>query len=289
VDKNKRIIMRFLEEIRIANFAYIAGMNNWCSLEDCLRGRGYEEDLMQEIHLRLMNTTVDYFLLRQGIDGPVNNDPQGFHAWMIEVAKNLKKTFVNRVRSMDFKTQDLSRADVEGVPDDTFEQMQERIERLKAAFTLVLAADVGIYKVLTWLAQFVVILDSRVTKKESNDLIVQTFEDKSLYEMYDMILSASVRIPWIVVTKEQNDAILTALQEPWEGDISYGEAKYKMFFMKHNGEVSGKKSISDWVNRMNSMIKRKLDDSDGLKKPGKKQPGTPEDSTRRGTDGSSDS
>lgn len=34
MDKNKDIIMRFLEQIRITNFAYIAGMTNWCSIED---------------------------------------------------------------------------------------------------------------------------------------------------------------------------------------------------------------------------------------------------------------
>ena len=36
---------------------------NWCKNEDCLRGKGYEDDIMQEIHLRLMKTTVDYFLI----------------------------------------------------------------------------------------------------------------------------------------------------------------------------------------------------------------------------------
>ena len=34
MDNNKHIIMRFLEEIRITNLAYIAGMTNWCSVED---------------------------------------------------------------------------------------------------------------------------------------------------------------------------------------------------------------------------------------------------------------
>ena len=34
MDNNKHIIMRFLEEIRITNLAYIAGMTNWCSIDD---------------------------------------------------------------------------------------------------------------------------------------------------------------------------------------------------------------------------------------------------------------
>lgn len=37
MDNNKRITMRFLEDIRITNFAYIAGMTNWCSVEDYAR------------------------------------------------------------------------------------------------------------------------------------------------------------------------------------------------------------------------------------------------------------
>ena len=34
--------------------------------------------------------------------------------------------------------------------------------------------------------------------------------------------------------------------------------------MKHNGEVSGKKSISDWMNRMNDMIKRRVETKGSL-------------------------
>ena len=30
--------------------------------------------------------------------------------------------------------------------------------------------------------------------------------------------------------------------------------------MKQNGEVSGKKSVSDWMNRMNDMIRRKTEE-----------------------------
>lgn len=55
-----------------------------------------------------------------------------------------------------------------------------------------------------------------------------------------------------------------------EGNVSYGETKYRNFFMKHNGEVSGKKSISDWVNRINNMIRRHIEDPETEKR-GKKK------------------
>ena len=246
---------------------------NWCKNEDCLRGRGYEDDIMQEIHLRLMKTTVDYFLLRNGVKEPYNDNPEGFEDWIFRVADNLKRDFANRVRNRDFKTEDIDNPVIGDISSDDYSdgcESEERIERLKQAFSIVLSSDVGIYKVLTWLAQFVFILDENVTKIKSNELIIAAFEEKTLYDMYDMLLNASKKIPWIVVTKEQNEKILCALRKKREGTVSYGETKYRNFFMKHNGEVSGKKSISDWVNRMNDMIRRQIEDPETEKR-GKKK------------------
>lgn len=242
----------------IADKTLKATVSYWCNAEDCLRGRGFEGDIMQDIHLQLMKKTVDYFLLREGVDGAVNKDPEGFEDWMFTVAKNVKKAFANKVRSRDFKTERLDSPELEGVSNDGDQEAQVRIERLKQALSVVLASDVSVYKVLTWLAQMIFMLDSDITKIESNQLIIEAFQDKTLYEMYDMLLSATGQIPWVVVTKKQDEKILAALQKPWDGKNTYGDTKYKAFFMKHNGEVSGKKSISDWVNRMNTIIKRKL-------------------------------
>ena len=233
---------------------------NWCKTEDCLRGRGYEEDIMQEIHLRLMKTTVDYFLLRDDIEGPYNDNPEGFEDWIFFVAKNIKRDFANKIRNRDFTTDDIDDPAIGEIPSSDYEDdTEENVDRLKQAFSIVLSSDVGIYKVLTWLAQFIFILEYDISKIKSNELIITAFENKTLYDMYDMILTASNKFPWIVITREQNEKILDALRKKRIGNVSYGETKYKDFFMKHNGEVSGKKSISDWMNRMNDMIKRKVE------------------------------
>ena len=229
----------------------------WCQSEDCLRGRGYEEDILQEIYLRLMKTTVAYFLLRDGCDKPFNDDPEGFEDWLYKVAENLKRDFANQVRNRDFKTENMDQPAIEAIAQeescDQWEQ-EERILRLRQAFSVVLSSDVSVYKVLTWLAQFLLVLSQDVTKIQSNDLIITAFAERSLYDMYGMLLSAAQKIPWLRVTEEQNEKILCALRKKRAGDVTYGETKYKDFFMKHNGEVSGKKSISDWVNRMNGKI-----------------------------------
>lgn len=238
---------------------------NWCKTEDCLRGRGYEDDIMQEIYLRLMKTTVDYFLLRDDIEGPYNDNPEGFEDWIFFVAKNIKRDFANKIRNRDFTTDDIDDPAIGEIPSGDYEDdTEENVDRLKQAFSIVLSSDVGIYKVLTWLAQFIFILELDISKIKSNELIIAAFENKNLYDMYDMILTASNKIPWIVITREQNEKILEALRKKRTGNVSYGETKYKDFFMKHNGEVSGKKSISDWMNRMNDMIKRRVETKDTL-------------------------
>lgn len=238
---------------------------NWCKTEDCLRGRRYEDDIMQEIHLRLMKTTIDYFLLRDDIEGPYNDNPEGFEDWIFFVAKNIKRDFANKIRNRDFTTDDIDDPAIGKIPSVDYEDdTEENVDRLKHAFSIVLSSDVGIYKVLTWMAQFIFILEYDISKIKSNELIITAFENKTLYDMYDMILTVSNKIPWIVITREQNEKILEALRKKRNGNVSYGETKYKDFFMKHNGEVSGKKSISDWMNRMNDMIKRRVETKDTL-------------------------
>lgn len=227
----------------------------WCNTEICLRGRKYENDIMQEIYLRLIKTTVDYFLLR---NGTINDDPEGFEDWMFRVAENLKRDFIKKVRNDDFKTEKIEVLDYKKDYMESNDDSEEYTEKLINAVSIVLSADVSVYKVLTWFAQFIFIMDSNVTKIESTELIIKMFENKTLYEMYDMLLIASKRIPWIIITEQQNKKILTALRKNCDETVTYGETKYKSFFMKHNGEAVGKKSVSDWVNRMNSMIKRKI-------------------------------
>ncbi len=248
---------------RIAEKTLRSSVLRWCSAEDSLRGRGLEEDLMQDILLRLMNTTVPYFLLRNGVGSPCNNDPEGFEDWMFRVAENLKRDFANRVRNRDFRTEDIERLPERPVPEDGDYDREERIDRLKQALSTVLGANAGIYKVLTWLAQLIFILDQDVTKKQSNELILAAFEQKTLYEMYDMLLVASKRIPWLSIDPLQNERIISALREKRAGGVSYGETKYKEFFMKRDGEVCGKKSISDWVNRLNCVIRKGMDHKPG--------------------------
>ena len=186
----------------------------------------------------------------------MNNDPKGFKSWIITVADNLKRDFANKVRNVDFKTENIddSKFEPTSIQDDMDE---ERKQQLRQAFNIVLSADVNVYKVLTWIAQFIFVIDCDVTKIQSNEKIIEIFEQKTLFEMYDMLRALSKHIDWIEISPEQNKKIISELNKPWNAEHVYGEIEYKEFFMKVNGKKSGKKSISDWMNRMNNMLRKK--------------------------------
>ena len=274
----------------IADKTLRRAVHRWCRDDDCLAGRGYENDILQQTHLHLIKSAVGGFLLRDSENGEVNYDPVGFKNWMFTVARNVKRDYSDRVRGRDYKTESLETSAAQSVPAASPEVTIERIETLKQAVSLALAADASVYKVLTWLAQFVFMLESDLTKIKSNEKLVELFQDKTLYEMYDMVISASGRIPWLQITKDQNERLLTALGKPWDENKVYGEVTYQTFFMKQNGEKSGKKSISDWVNRINTFIKRKMDEQNGEEKlkPGKSASRN-QSGKRRGADGPSNS
>ena len=258
---------------------------NWCKTEDCLRGRDYEDDIMQEIYLRLIKTTVPNFLLRSGDINAYNNDPEGFEDWMFAVAKNIKRDVANKVRGIDFKTVDVEDEVLENLPAEEAEDNDVRIEVLKQSFDQVLSADVKVYKVLTWLAQSLFMLEHDVSKIESNGLIVSAFASKTLDEMYDMLLAWSVRIPWLTITEAQNAKIRGDLRKKESNGVSYGEMQYQAFFMKQDGVPAGKKSISDWMNRLNGRLRRLQGKTiDFAPQSTKKTPGENGDKKGRGGD-----
>ncbi len=226
----------------------------WCRTDENLRGRGYEEDILQEIYIRLIKTTVSYFLLRDGVDGPVNRDPQGFYSWMFKVATNIKRDFTAKLRQDDFKTDDLENAK-ELESDGTELDRIGYIDQIRRSVAIAINADVRVYKSVTWLAHCVFILQLGMSRNEANDMIEKAFEHKSLNDMYRAVASLASKITWLDFESLDTQRITDALGDTKDGVIM-GEAEYGSFFMKKGG----KKTISDWVNRMNNLIRRTMED-----------------------------
>ena len=242
-------------------------VRKWCLGTKSLRNKGCEDDIMQETQIRLIVGVIPDFLLKDDADAPYNHDLLEFLKWMYLEAQKAKWAAMKRISQQAKKTCSLEEMTLADVLDmqaalEAQEDVKERISRLKQAFDTALSVDAGIYKVLTWFAQFMFILDQNVTKIQSNNLILEAFAEKTLNEMYAMLLGASNRIPWITVTQQQHARILAALQKPWNQELTYGESKYKDFFMKQSGEASGKKSISDWTHRMNQAICKRMASQD---------------------------
>ena len=234
--------------ISIATKTLTPSINKWCRTDKRLSGRQYEGDILQETLIRLIKTCVTHFLYRTD---ELNNDPDGFQNWMFEVAMNIKRDFANRE-----SRRDNCEVNIDDIEEKSFSDKSDEddsvADRLEKAFNVILDSDVKIYKILTWLAQCVCIVQYGITKKQSNDTLIDSFAEKTLCDMRDDVYRFAEDVPWMNFSPEHKRKIDAALAEEHEPGKTYGETKYKEFFMKKEGKAT----ISDWVNRMNGIIRR---------------------------------
>lgn len=239
----------------IAEKALRSKVRFWCSIHPVLRGREMEDDIMQETFIRLLKTTVTHFLSKKDSKGESNIDPGKFQAWITTVARNITRDTAKALRRKDYKTAPLEDDGdwPNSDPPIDDEELSRRRDVLSKAFKIVLEANTKVYKTLTWLALSLFMLRLDITKIKSNDMIIAAFEEKTLFEMRDMIFDFAQKIDWIDFTPEQIEKINKDLNADVNGR-PIGEAKYKECYMKKGGKAS----ISDWVNRMNSLIEDRI-------------------------------
>ena len=224
-----------------------SSVRKWCYNDPVLRGNQYEEDIMQEIQIRLVKNCVTGFFLR---NNEPNYDPEGFKNWIFTLAINVKNDFAKKVRRIQFnEVKELNEVNDAYYPDELFAS-NESFERLNNAFKIVIQSDSKVYKVLTWLAQLIIIANSNVTKIESNDILVDQFSSLTLDEMFAMIVEQAASIPWLQLDMSQIQLVKEHLDEKQSDDRRFGEMVYSDFYMKKGAKAS----ISDWVNRMNNYV-----------------------------------
>ena len=85
-------------------------------------------------------------------------------------------------------------------------------------------------------------------------MIIKEFQTKSLFDMWKIIIAFSKRVSWLTVTSAQRQRISTALCSPLKDDLLLGDVRYEEFFMSKGD----KQTISDWVNRIDNMIKGRM-------------------------------
>lgn len=233
------------------------------------------DDIQQSVYVKIFNSVVLNFFKKEDFDINHEDAPKRFVNWLIKVMYNEIIDYFKKDRDMVDIDDSFIENQLVDPRNETLENEEhlECVEHLKKATSIVLSSNIGVYKVLTWMAHSIVMVGSDVTKKESNHMILSSFEHMTLNDMYKVILVASEKIPWLTLTEEQNERIIIALKKIFEGNMTYGETTYGTFFMKNNGEVSGLKSISDWINRINNIIRRKTEEVGNNKKNNPNQSG----------------
>jgi len=232
----------------------------WCERDVYLAKRGYEDDIFQLAVIRIITSCIPRFFLKDGIDKEINNDPDGFNAWMITVAENVKRDFSRQVAREERHMHHTDEEELECLPEVCGESQRlyptDEQERLAKAFSVVLSCDSKVYKVLTFIAQFLFILEYDLTKIESTELIIHSFAEKTLYEMRDILMDHTEKISWLRITPAQRAKIDRDLDAPYDSQRSVGEVPYREFFMNKGPKAT----ISDWMNRMNGMVKKVMTD-----------------------------
>lgn len=223
---------------------------------------GEAEDLLQEIHIKIIKNIVTKFLLR---DGTLNEDPNGLKNWIFRVAENTKNDYcrlLNRYNGSaraDSTGSNLSLDNTDApieVEDkksaDVFEAIEKQ-QMLQQAFKAVIYSGAGVYKVLTWLAQSLIVIEKRTTRIMAKNELLYTCADLTLNQMYSVVLTASHKIPWLTLSENEMAVLLKALKKDYNG-APIGECTYKELFMKKGGSAS----VSDWVNKLDQKVRSQI-------------------------------
>jgi hypothetical protein len=261
-------------------------IQKFCNSVPCLKGRQLEEDFLHDVYALAMAGIVHKFLRKNGLNAPINGNPEELVRWLTTVTKNWMLAYIRKHKDRITVPLDEELWHIAGDDPEEMLEKEGRRAQLRQAMDIALDADAGVYKVLTWVAMCTFMLGYDITKIESNSRILTAFDERTLNEMYEMIRAESVRIPWMQISPERDKAIRRALQEPFGEGRTYGETTYSEFYMKYQGAPSGKKSVSDWVNRMNGNIRKQLTDPPEqnvpkLKKPKRCPQDTPETDSKR--------
>lgn len=239
-------LLFFVDKLCKARVEYL------CFHNDALKSGGFEDDIMQNIRCRVVKYSERNFFCRADREG-VNNNPAELKKWLSTVTTNCVKDCAKKVRKRRFKETDEDEAgNISVFPKNNANEYV--IDKIYQSLDIVIFADVKIYKTLCWIAmaEFMIVLNA--TKIKVTDLIVEKFSDMPLEAMYSFLKKTSSYIPWINISENQDMHIREKLNALNKEGKRFGSLNFGSFYM----EKGAKKSISDWLNRMNSLVKKKV-------------------------------
>ena len=224
----------------------------------------FDEDIYHDILLCLIKTSVDRFLYK---DGTFNNDPEGYLKWSYTLAKNIIYNYARKQRVRTVREQPLPENE-----SDSY-MLAERdpelasigvSDTLEECFKAAVYSDSAIYIIIIWLLRAVLLAEAvnlpGLTHIDdpgkAADYIVSFFSEKTLGEIYAVLVVSSKSLPWMDFEGAEGERMDGLLSAPFDG-VPIGERKLCEFYMKKGDKAT----ISDWVNRMNVRIRRSLGDA----------------------------
>ena len=229
-----------------------------CAGSKVLHGREYEDEIFDDVCIKLFKRTVTDFLLKSGNPEEVNYDPDGFKSWIFAIAKTTFLDTLKRVEREDSKIDVTDIGDTNVAFNEDMNgglihfQVSENTEKIiKNAMDILLCGNRQPFIVMTWVAMCVFILVNNISKIEANHTIVSTFLKKSLYEIYDYLFERSGFDKAFGLSDDLKQKVKNNLNIIKEGkcigDMTYGE----LF-----GDAEPLVIISKWECRVNKLIKK---------------------------------
>lgn len=236
-------------------------VKGWCKSSAILYGGMHYEDIVQGIQIRIIKNCDGYFFRPNG--EKADKSCKDFKAWCSRVAKNYFLTYCAKQKNKKEIITDFTDADERKIEDkkgiDDNLNNEEKIKHCRAqltrSFEVVFDLKSSPHIILTWLSVSLFMLNTDNNKIDSTHMIVDTFSNVSLFDMFDFIIAAIRKTGWINLSEEQIDKQRQNLESISKNTgKKIGEMRYEEFYMSKGSE----KSISDWMNRINSQIKKQL-------------------------------
>lgn len=228
--------------LNVTRMDAIEKVRYWCRRYEIDYSEAYE-DVTQIVMLRVWKKCVPQFFCRNGIEN-LNTSADEYWYWVQSICKSCAYSYAKKLYSREFRE----------VPEDENESAPEIPEtdtdKLNRAFNVVMKAGCNVYKPLTWLVQSLIVLQNNMTRIESNEELISIFENATLDRMFDVVLSASKQFEWMNLDAEGVETIRKGLDKIHESGKRMGDMQYGDFYMK----AGAKKSVSDWINRMDAKI-----------------------------------
>lgn len=245
--------------IFVHNFL-IGTVKKWCSSSSFLSGASHDEDVMQEIQIKIIKNCESNFF--RPVDGKTDKTCEEFKAWCYVLAKRCFISYYNKQKKYrEDEKNFLENADkgngeiiVEPSPPEGHENREIYRERIRESFTVVLDLKSSPHIVLTWLSVSLFMVGYDMSKIESTHLLAEKFSEITLFEMFNIVVNLSSKFEWLDLDDEQIDRQKEKLDVIHkETGVKTGDMKYSDFYMTKGPEMS----ISDWINKVNKQIKKK--------------------------------